>query len=81
MHKQQNRDLIPLSDIGESVCVFINGINGSANLQVKLFSLGLGIGSAVEILRNRKGDVVLAKGHNRISLGQDVASKLLVTAQ
>ncbi len=79
--QQQIKDLVPLSDVGESVCVFINGINGSPKLQVKLFSLGLGIGSAVEILRNRKGDVVLARGHNRISLGHDVASKLLVTAQ
>lgn len=79
--QQQNNGLLPLSEVGESVCVFINAIKGSPKLQVKLFGLGLGIGSAVEILRNRKGDVVLAKGHNRISLGLDVANKLLVTAQ
>ncbi len=73
--------LVPLSKIGESVCVFINDIHASPQLQIKLLAMGLGIGCNIEILRNRNGDMVLAQGHSRISLGRNIASKLMVTAQ
>jgi len=73
--------LTPLSKISESVCVFINEIQATPKLQIKLLSMGLGIGCSLEIIRNRRGDMVVAQGNSRISLGRNIANKLLVTAQ
>ncbi len=73
--------LTPLSNISESVCVFINDIQATPKLQIKLLAMGIGIGCNIEVLRNRSGDMVIAQGNNRISLGRNIASKLMVTAQ
>jgi Fe2+ transport system protein FeoA len=48
--------------------------------QVRLLGLGIGIGSTLEVLRNRGGDMVLANNNIRISLGRSIAEKILVSA-
>jgi Fe2+ transport system protein FeoA len=73
--------LTPLSKISESVCVFVYEIHATQKLQIKLLAMGLGIGCSLEVIRNRSGDMVIAQGNCRISLGRNIANKLLVTAQ
>lgn len=75
------KDLVPLSTVNPSTCVHINEINAQNKLHLKLLSLGIGVGSALEVLRNRKGDMVLSLGNNRISLGRNIAQHLMVSAQ
>ncbi len=70
--------LIPLSEINESVKVSIDAMKVSSQLQVRLLAMGLGLGSLIQILRNRQGDVVLSRGHCRIGLGKNIAQQLLV---
>jgi len=75
------KDLVPLSSVNQLTCVHINEIHVQHKLQLKLLSIGVGVGSALEMLRNRSGDVVFALGNNRISLGKNIAQKLMVSAQ
>ncbi len=54
------------------------GIGGDRGLSRRLLALGLVVGSEVEVLHSRKGDVIVARGGNRIALGQDIADKVRV---
>ena len=63
----------------ESTNVHVKKIESDCNTQVKLLGLGIGIGSSLEILRNRGGDMVLAKNNIRISLGRSIAERILVS--
>ena len=53
-------------------------IQGGQLLSRRLLSLGLRIGSQVEILHHRGRGVVVVSGGNRIALGGGVAEKMLV---
>lgn len=54
------------------------GIVGGRQLTARLRSLGLTIGSEMEILHHRGRGVVVGKGGNRVALGGGVAEKLLI---
>ena len=69
----------PLASFKVSAQVLVKKIKSDSKTQVRLLSLGIGIGSRLEILRNRGGDMVLAKNNNRISLGRSIATKILVS--
>ncbi len=69
----------PLASFKESTQVHVKKINSDSKTQVRLLGLGIGVGSSLEILRNRGGDMVLAQNNNRISLGRSIASKILVS--
>jgi len=64
----------------ERALVHVKKIKSDCNTQVKLFGLGIGIGSTLEVLRNRSGDMVLANNNIRISLGRSIAENILVSA-
>ena len=70
----------PLAAQQESALVHVKKIITDTKTQVKLLGLGIGIGSTLEILRNRGGDMVLANNNIRISLGRTIAEKILVSA-
>ncbi len=70
----------PLATQKESALVHVKKIQSDCKTQVKLLGLGIGIGSTLEILRNRGGDMVLANNNIRISLGRSIAEKILVSA-
>jgi len=70
----------PLATQKESAYVHVKKIQSDTKTQVRLLGLGIGIGSYLEILRNRGGDVVLANNNIRISLGRSIAEKILVSA-
>jgi len=69
----------PLATKKESAIVQVKSIQSDAKTQVKLLGLGIGIGSTLEIMRNRGGDMVLANNNIRISLGRTIANNILVS--
>ena len=69
----------PLIDHQESSHVYVKKIESDCKTQVRLLGLGIGIGSYLQILRNRGGDMVLANNNSRISLGRSIAEKILVS--
>ncbi len=73
MHNSQ-----PLSTAKEHVRLAIAAITANNKTLCRLMGLGLAVGTEIELLRNRGGDVVLKNGNSRISLGQEVASQITV---
>ena len=73
-------DTAPLATQKESAQVHVKKIISNTKTQVRLLGLGIGIGSSLEVLRNRGGDMVLANNNIRISLGRTIAEKILVSA-
>jgi len=69
----------PLAAFKETALVLVKKIKADSKTQIRLLGLGIGIGSSLEILRNRGGDMVLAQNNNRISLGRSIANKILVS--
>ena len=72
-------NISPLANQKESALVNIKKIESNTKTQVRLLGLGIGIGSTLEILRNRGGDMVLANNNSRISLGRSISQKILVS--
>ncbi len=66
----------PLSETPAGQKVRLVAIDGSRQLTRRLLSLGLSLGSEVEILQHRGRGVVIAKQGNRIALGRVIAEKL-----
>ena len=69
----------PLAKFKEPMQVLVKKVKSDSKTQVRLLGLGIGVGSSLEILRNRGGDMVLAQNNNRISLGRSIANKILVS--
>ena len=70
---------VPLTSQKRSSLVHVKDIQSDSKTQVKLLGLGIGIGSTLEVLRNRGGDMVLANNNIRISLGRSIAKNILVS--
>ncbi|MEJ2393788.1 MAG: FeoA family protein [Candidatus Thiodiazotropha sp.] len=62
--------------IGSHAC--IRRIQGGRQLTHRLLSLGLRVGSEIELTQRRGGGVVVANAGTRVALGAGVAEKLLV---
>ncbi len=62
--------------IGSRAC--IRRIQGGRHLTHRLLSLGLRVGSEIELTQRRGGGVVVATEGTRVALGAGVAEKLLV---
>lgn len=71
----------PLVIYQESSHVYVKKIVSDCKTQVRLLGLGIGIGSYLQVLRNRSGDMVLANNNSRISLGRSIAEKILVSEE
>lgn len=52
---------------------------GDRKTSRRLLSLGLRVGSELEILHHRGRGVVVASSGNRVALGADIADKLLIS--
>ena len=72
-------DSSPLATQTESALVQVKKIISDSKVQIRLLGLGIGIGSTLEVLRNRNGDMVLANNNIRISLGRSIANNILVS--
>ncbi len=66
----------PLSETPAGQKVRLVAIDGGRQLTRRLLSLGLSLGSEVEIVHHRGRGVVVAKQGNRIALGRVIAEKL-----
>ena len=73
-------NLLSLANAKESELFNIMSINIDAKMRTRLLGVGLGKGIDVGVLRNRGGDVVLGNGNTRISLGREIADKIIVKA-
>ena len=69
-----------LSQMPEQTSVNIQAIQADHATRLRLLGMGLGRGSALQVLRNRWGDMVVGSGHNRISLGRSITHDILVFA-
>jgi ferrous iron transport protein A len=67
----------PLSETPRGRKVRLVAIEGGRQLTRRLLSLGLTLGSEVEVLHHRGRGVVVAKQGNRVALGKGIAEKLL----
>ena len=69
---------LSLMDANESELFNITNIKTAHAMRTRLLGMGLGVGLDVGVLRNRRGDVVLASGNTRISLSREIADKIQV---
>lgn len=70
--------LLTLAELPELNSAHIQTIQTDNPTRIRLLGMGLGKGSRIEVLRNRKGDLVLSSGNNRISLGRSITQQILV---
>jgi ferrous iron transport protein A len=71
-------DLVKLSGLPVGSRATIKRVKGGRLLVHRLLSLGLRVGSEIELLQRRGGGVVVACQGNRVALGAGVAEKLLL---
>jgi Fe2+ transport system protein FeoA len=70
--------LFSLSESQEAVHSVIHHVSANGKTKAKLLGLGLGVGQDIDVIRNRRGDIVLRTGQSRISIGQSLAEKIMV---
>ncbi len=56
----------------------IHSVQADGKTKAKLLGLGLGVGQDIDVIRNRRGDIVLRTGQSRISIGYSLAKKIIV---
>jgi ferrous iron transport protein A len=71
-------ELVTLAGIPVGSRACIKRVMGGRRLVRRLLSLGLRVGSEIEVLQRRGGGVVVACQGTRIALGAGVAEKLLM---
>lgn len=67
-----------LADLVEGQPARISAIRGGRQMERRLLSLGLRVGTAVNVVQRRGQGVVVASAGNRIALGLGVAEMLMV---
>jgi len=68
-----------LSNSQEAIHSVIHSVHADGKTKAKLLGLGLGVGQDIDVIRNRRGDIVLRTGQSRISIGYSLAKKIMVT--
>ena len=71
-------DLVALAELPVGAHACIRQILGGRQLVHRLLSLGLRVGSEIELTQRRGGGVVVAAKGTRVALGAGVSEKLLV---
>ena len=67
-----------LSSLKASQQALVGQINATHEKKIKLLSLGINTNSSIVVLRNRGGDMVLALGNSRVSIGRTLANLIEV---
>jgi Fe2+ transport system protein FeoA len=67
-----------LSSLEVGKQVVINKINATPEKKIRLLGLGINTGASISVLRNRGGDMVIALGNARVSLGKTLAKLIEV---
>ncbi len=68
--------IVPFNDLVVGQRIRLARVDGGRRLQRRLLALGLNIGGEAELVQRRPGGVVLARGANRVALGEGVMQKL-----
>jgi len=69
----------PLSIAGEEEWVRVVGINGGKNLLKRLITIGLIVGTEIQVLqREKQAGLVVRCGETRVALGIGMAHKIIV---
>lgn len=68
-----------LSDLTIGTTALIGQLNVASEKQMKLLGLGVNTGVQVSVLRNRGGDMVLALGNARVSVGRTLSDVIEVS--
>lgn len=68
--------VVPVSELMVGQRIRLVRVDGGRRLQRRLLALGLTVGGEAELVQRRGGGVVLARGGNRVALGEGVAHKL-----
>lgn len=66
----------PLSETPVGVKVRVVGIDGGRELTRRLLSLGVSVGTEIEVLHHRGRAVVVGSQGNRVALGAGMADKV-----
>jgi len=74
----ERRELAPLWKAPVGVPLRIEAVHADKATEKRLLSMGMPIGTQVEILHRRGGAVVLAVGGARLAVGADMARRILV---
>ncbi len=84
MHAKSSTAVNPnpasLNQVAVGGHVRITSFLGDRKTSRRLLSLGLRVGSELEILHHRGRGVVVANSGNRVALGADIADKLLISS-
>ncbi len=67
-----------LSSSPEHAILAIAEITTDSKTLLKLMGLGLVAGQTIEVMKNRRGDIVLKVGNSRVSLGYSIARNIQV---
>jgi ferrous iron transport protein A len=68
--------LLPLSEAAIGKRFRLVKINGGHRMTRRLLALGLGLGTELEVVQRRGRGVVVARGGNRVALGEGVAQQV-----
>lgn len=74
------KNSFPLTMASEGERVQISFLSGSPGLEARLVSLGLNLGSELEVLHRLGGNTVVRRGESRLALGAGMAHKVMVIA-
>jgi len=74
----ERREILPLWRAPMGVPLRIESIQADKATEKRLLSMGMPLGTLVEILHRRGGAVVLAVGGSRLAVGADMACRILV---
>jgi Fur family ferric uptake transcriptional regulator len=73
---------MPLDMARSGERLFISGFSGGAKSKLRLLTMGLRVGDAVEVITNAQhGQLVIAVDYKRLVLGQGLARKIQVSVQ
>ena len=79
---KQRQDVTPLSSARQGERLVIEKFTGGAGSRMRLMSMGLRVGDAVDVITNlNQGQLVIAVDNRRLVLGRGLAQKIMVKAQ
>lgn len=70
-------EILPLSLTPIGRRARLVSVSGGHRMTRRLLALGLALGVEVEVLQRRGGGIVVARGGNRVAIGEGVADKLM----
>lgn len=73
-----NNPPFPLAMAQEDESVRILILRGGIQLEMRLTTLGLNVGSEIRIIQKQGGKMVVKRGETRLALGAGMASKIMV---